>query len=108
MCHLTDTRFLLALRASLIGLRDFSFGLSVTRLRPFFCEFLLEMFRIFSSRWSFLNFSEVIFRDVFALVGFFFSAFKRRVIHPFFDALCLFLDSLDAGAVFFLEAMVFF
>jgi uncharacterized RDD family membrane protein YckC len=34
--YLTDARFLLAFRAKRIGLLDFSFGLSVARLRPFF------------------------------------------------------------------------
>jgi hypothetical protein len=65
--YLTDARFLLALRAKRIGFCDFSFGLSVARLRPFFWAFRLEVFRIFSSLWSFFNFSEDKFLDVLVL-----------------------------------------
>jgi len=104
----TDTRFLLVLRADRIGFLEFNFGLSVARLLPFFWALLLEVFRIFSSRWSFFNFSEDIFLEVFLVDGFFLRAFKRLVIHPFFDASCLFFDSLDLVTVFFLETMLSF
>jgi len=98
--YLTDTRFLLALRAKRIGFLDFNFGLSVVRLRPFFCAFLLEVFRIFSALWSFFNFSDVNFLEVFVL-DFFLSAFKRLVTHPFLEALLLFCDSVDLVLFFF-------
>jgi len=66
--YLTDTRFLLALLASLIGFFAFNFGLS-HNISTFFC-FVSSMLNLFFSL-DFFNFFELYFLNFFVPDDFF-------------------------------------
>lgn len=107
--YLTDTRLLLALRAGLVGFFGFNFGLSDTKLLPFFCAFNLEIFLIFSVFCRFFSFSADKLLEGLFLVDFLDRValwFFLLVIQPFFEASEFFLDSESRGFEFFLPFII--